>query len=174
MLRCLETRICQHTFSSSRRMTSDTWEAQAQVARHVLEKSIQKQWLLPAEKLPSPDRLNVIDVPRECGLLSNAEIDMTETDATGLVEKMRQGFWTAEAVLTAFLKRATIGHQLVSYAVWCSRRPAMLHDPLLIVYSSTLPLSLWQKMLFSKPAHWTTTFVRRAALLDHYMACQFR
>jgi len=96
-------------------MSSQPWEKQAQVARDVLEKSIQKQWLLPADKLPSPDRLNVIHVPRECGLLSHEELQMTETDATGLVEKMSDGSWTAEAVLTAFLKRATIGHQLVRY-----------------------------------------------------------
>jgi amidase len=95
-------------------MTSQSWEAKAQVARDILEKSIQKQWLLPAEKLPSPDRLNVIDIPRECGLLGEEELEMTETDATGLVGKMAKGIWTAEAVLTAFLKRATIGHQLVS------------------------------------------------------------
>lgn len=94
-------------------MSTQPWEKQAQVARDILEKSIQKQWLLPADKLPSPDRLNVIDVPRECGLLSEEELQMTETDATGLVEKMSVGSWTAEAVLTAFLKRATIGHQLV-------------------------------------------------------------
>jgi len=95
-------------------MSTQLWQKQAQVAREILEKSIQKQWLLPADKLPSPDRLNVIDVPRECGRLSQEELQMTETDATGLVEKMSLGEWTAEAVLTAFLKRATIGHQLVS------------------------------------------------------------
>lgn len=96
-------------------MASQSWVAQAQVARDILEKSIQKQWLLPADKLPSPNRLNVIDVPRECGSLSDEELQITETDATGLVEKMSQGIWTAEAVLIAFMKRATIGHQLVSH-----------------------------------------------------------
>jgi len=96
-------------------MGAQSWEAQAQVARDILEKSIQKQWLLPADKLPSPGRTNVLDVPRECGLLDEKELKITETDATGLVEKMSQGTWTAEDVLTAFLKRATIGHQLVGH-----------------------------------------------------------
>jgi len=95
-------------------MISQSWEAKAQVARDILEKSIQTQWLLPADKLPSCDRLNVTNVPRESGLLSEEELLMTETDATGLVEQIAKGSWTAEAVLTAFLKRATIGHQLVS------------------------------------------------------------
>lgn len=100
-------------------MSSKSWEAQAQSARDTLEKSIQKQWLLPADKLPSPDRLNVIDVPQECGLLSHEELQITETDATGLVEKMSLGAWTAETVLVAFMKRATIGHQLVCHDSLC-------------------------------------------------------
>ncbi|KFZ24298.1 hypothetical protein V502_01222 [Pseudogymnoascus sp. VKM F-4520 (FW-2644)] len=37
-------------------------------------------------------------------------------DATGLVETMAKGTWTAEEVTIAFLKRATIGHQLLNYA----------------------------------------------------------
>jgi len=98
-------------------MTSQSWEAQAQVARDILEKSIQKQWLLPSEKLPPPGRTNVIDIPRECGLLDQQELEITETDATGLVENMSLGTWTAEQVLTAVLKRATIGHQLVGFTL---------------------------------------------------------
>ncbi|EHL00111.1 putative amidase [Glarea lozoyensis 74030] len=39
-----------------------------------------------------------------------------QTDATGLVEKMGVGEWTAEQVLIAFTKRATIGHQLLNFA----------------------------------------------------------
>ena len=94
-------------------MGGQSWESQAQIARDVLDKSIQKQWLLPAHQLPAAERTNVLDVPRECGLLTEKELEITETDATGLVENMAVGAWTAEEVLVAFLKRATIGHQLV-------------------------------------------------------------
>lgn len=95
-------------------MAAKNWEAQAQICRDILEKSIQKQWLLPADKLPAPGRTNVIDIPRESGILTDKELLITETDATGLVEAMGKGTWTAEEVTIAFLKRATIGHQLVS------------------------------------------------------------
>jgi amidase len=94
-------------------MAAHNWEAQAQICRDILDKSIQKQWLLPADKLPSPERTNVLDVPRESGILTERELEITETDATGLVETMAKGTWTAEEVAIAFLKRATIGHQLV-------------------------------------------------------------
>jgi len=46
-------------------------------------------------------------------MLTETELQITETDATGLVESMAGGTWTAEEVVIAFLKRATIGHQLV-------------------------------------------------------------
>lgn len=97
-------------------MAANNWETLAQVSREILDKSIQKQWLLPTAKLPSPDRTNVLDVPRESGILTERELEITVTDATGLVEGMRKGTWTAEEVTIAFLKRATIGHQLLNYA----------------------------------------------------------
>lgn len=97
-------------------MAAHNWEAQAQICRAILDKSIQKQWLLPADKLPSAERTNVLDVARESGILTERELEITETDATGLVETMARGTWTAEEVAIAFLKRATIGHQLLNYA----------------------------------------------------------
>lgn len=90
------------------------WEAEAEKSRKVLEDSIPKQWLLPQEKLPSLDRVNVLAVPEESGLLSQRELEITGSDATSLVRHMGAGEWTAEEVTIAFLKRATIGHQLVS------------------------------------------------------------
>lgn len=97
-------------------MATHSWETKSQISRDILEKSIQKQWLIPTDKLPSPDRTNVLDVPRESGILTERELEITMTDATGLVESMAKGKWTAEEVTIAFLKRATIGHQLLNYA----------------------------------------------------------
>lgn len=89
------------------------WETKAKVARDILANSIKTEWMLSADKLPVKDRLDVTNVPKECGLLTEKEIMITETDATGLVERMAEGLWSAEEVLIAFAKRATIGHQLV-------------------------------------------------------------
>lgn len=97
-------------------MATHSWETKARISRDILEKSIQKQWFLPKDKLPSPDRTNVLNVPRESGILTERELEITMTDATGLVEVMAKGTWTAEEVTIAFLKRATIGHQLLNYA----------------------------------------------------------
>jgi hypothetical protein len=95
-------------------MAAHNWETQAQICRDILDNSIPRQWLLRVDKLPSPERTNLLGVPRESGILSERELQITETDATGLVDTMAEGTWTAEEVTIAFLKRATIGHQLVS------------------------------------------------------------
>lgn len=94
-------------------MAAQSWEDQAQVCRDILAQSIPRQWLLPADKLPSAERTNFLEIPRESGILTETELQITETDATGLVESMAGRTWTAEEVVIAFLKRATIGHQLV-------------------------------------------------------------
>ncbi|GJN72266.1 hypothetical protein PLICBS_006338 [Purpureocillium lilacinum] len=97
-------------------MAAQSWEDQAQVCRDILAQSIPRQWLLPADKLPSAERTNFLEIPRESGILTETELQITETDATGLVESMAGGTWTAEEVVIAFLKRATIGHQLLNFA----------------------------------------------------------
>jgi amidase len=89
------------------------WETKANIAREILARSIKKEWLLPIDKLPAQGTLDVTSVPRDCGLLSSKELEITATDATGLVQRMAAGEWKAEEVLVAFAKRATIGHQLV-------------------------------------------------------------
>lgn len=94
-------------------MGQRSWETQAKVARDILANSIKSEWLLPADKLPMDGTLDVTNIPRECGILTGKELIITETDATGLVERMAAGVWSAEEVLVAFAKRATIGHQLV-------------------------------------------------------------
>ncbi len=72
---------------------------------------------MPEDTLPQKGRLNVLGAPKECGLLSQRELDITNSNATEMIEQMKLGIWTAEEVTVAFLKRATIGHQLV-----CNRR----------------------------------------------------
>lgn len=89
------------------------WEAKAQICRDIQAASIPKQWLAPEDKLPAKDRLNVTRVPYECGTMTPEELEMTEQDVAGLIKKYQAGEWTVEQVTTAFLKRATIGQQLV-------------------------------------------------------------
>lgn len=90
------------------------WESKAQISRHIQQESIPKQWMLPQEKLPPKNKHNVTRVPYYSDTMSAKELEMTEQDASGLLRRYESGEWTVEEVTTAFLKRATIGQQLVS------------------------------------------------------------
>ncbi|PKY08623.1 fatty-acid amide hydrolase [Aspergillus campestris IBT 28561] len=72
--------------------------------------------LSPAESVTdvqSYGRVNVMDVPRTCGLLSSHELDITEKyDIRGLMGEIAGGKLTCEEVVGAFCKRASIAHQL--------------------------------------------------------------
>ena len=46
--------------------------------------------------------------------LSEREIEITETDAVGIVQKTSTGTWTAEEIATAFCHRASLAHQLTA------------------------------------------------------------
>lgn len=73
---------------------------------------VPKDYLLPAELIQNPPK-DVTNVPRECGILSPAEIAITEQhDATSLAEAIRTRKLTSVEVVTAFAKRAIIAHQL--------------------------------------------------------------
>jgi amidase len=100
---------------------TEGWEVKAAKGKTIQQDSIQKQWLLPEDKLPSKHRLNVLDVPKQSGLLSSTELSITESTATELVKAMAAGTWTAEEVTIAFLKRGTIGQQLVGLSVPCAQ-----------------------------------------------------
>ncbi len=94
-------------------MSLDSWQRQAQKGRDILTRSIPQQWLLPESQLPPATQKNVIDFPRQSGLLSERELMITELSAIELVGEMGKGKLTAEEVVVAFIKRSVIGQQLV-------------------------------------------------------------
>ncbi|CAF2122422.1 unnamed protein product [Rotaria magnacalcarata] len=78
--------------------------------------SIPKDSLL-GNLLPDSSVLDVTNIPRQCGLLSDDEIVITEHyTASQLVVQLAQGHLTAEQVIRAYLKRAGIAHQLTNCA----------------------------------------------------------
>lgn len=93
--------------------TTNDWKTKVQICRDIQQASIPKQWLLPEDKLPPKGRQNVTRVPHESGLLTDEELEITEQDVSGLLRKYQAGVWSVEQVTIAFLKRATIGQQLV-------------------------------------------------------------
>ncbi|KAM7195530.1 amidase [Rhypophila sp. PSN 637] len=68
--------------------------------------------ILPTSITSNPPK-NVTGIPRECGILTEEELDITENyDAVALAEAIASKKFTAVAVAKAFSKRAIIAHQL--------------------------------------------------------------
>ena len=78
---------------------------------------IPRDWQLSSkylENVNASSDLNVLDVPRTCGILNEKELDITENyDATALLEKMAAKQLSSYDVVLAFCKRAAIAQQLV-------------------------------------------------------------
>lgn len=76
------------------------------------QSKIPKEWLLPSDRYHAAT--NIMEVPAICGILSDVECEITsDFDATALLEKLKDGVWSAEQVTVAFCKRAAIAQQLV-------------------------------------------------------------
>ncbi|KAI5460719.1 putative fatty-acid amide hydrolase [Mariannaea sp. PMI_226] len=74
---------------------------------------IPHNWRISAERLQ--DVNNVMEIPLNCGLLNDTEIEITSKyDATAIVEKLKARTWSVEQVTVAFCKRAAIAHQLTN------------------------------------------------------------
>ncbi|KAF8246482.1 amidase signature enzyme [Wilcoxina mikolae CBS 423.85] len=88
------------------------WEEIGRQKRQERDSKIPDQWRL---QNIDKSRTDVISVPRECGLLTDRELDITENyDAKGIVDAIARQRWTAEEVTIAFCKRAAIAQQLVN------------------------------------------------------------
>ncbi|KAK7688078.1 hypothetical protein QCA50_008448 [Cerrena zonata] len=95
-------------------MSSDTepWKRLCSERKQRQLDSIPKEWLIA---VPSDPKLSVINVPRECGLLTTLELEITETvDVDILLGNLASGVWTSVQVTTAFYKRAIIAQQLTN------------------------------------------------------------
>ncbi|KAL2426979.1 Amidase [Exophiala dermatitidis] len=77
------------------------------------QSKIPKEWLLSSDQYHGAS--NLMQVPRTCGILSETEHHITSNfDATALLEKLKDGEWSAEQVTIAFCKRAAIAQQLTN------------------------------------------------------------
>lgn len=91
----------------------------AQRKQAQLEAQIPAEWKLPASAIPPGmmsvadsiseakkyQRVNVMNVPRTCGILSTSELDITEKyDVHGLLQTIAEKKLTSEAVVRAFCK----------------------------------------------------------------------
>lgn len=94
------------------------WQELAKSKRESVAAKTPKDWLLPSEltsQYTETSAIDVLDVPRTCGLLTEQELTITENyDATALIHLMSSGQLKSIDVVTAFCKRAAIAQQCVS------------------------------------------------------------
>jgi len=92
--------------------TEAPWQSIARRKQQEQINAIPKSWTLKTR--PAADRSNVLAIPRECGILSARDIEITEKyDATELVQELAAKRLKSVDVVTAFCKRAAIAQQLV-------------------------------------------------------------
>ncbi|KAF4543218.1 General amidase [Lasiodiplodia theobromae] len=93
-------------------MGSKNWQEIATAKREAILASIPKEYIIP--DLPTPEQQRDVTGTFVHKYLSPQEIEITETDAPGIVAKTTTGEWTAVEVTKAFIHRACIAHQLTN------------------------------------------------------------
>jgi hypothetical protein len=89
----------------------EAWQSKVAKKQAEVKAAIPTQWLIP----PSTRSPSVLDIPRQCGILSKRELTITESyDARQLLHELATGRLTSVEVAEAFSKRAAIAQQLVS------------------------------------------------------------
>ncbi|SMR45226.1 unnamed protein product [Zymoseptoria tritici ST99CH_3D1] len=88
------------------------FEAKRQAIISEVAAKIPPELILPSEPIVNPP-LDVTGIPRDCGLLTSDEIDITENyGLVDLVQAIASKRLTSVAVVSAFCKRAITAHQL--------------------------------------------------------------
>src|SRR5271170_420781 len=97
------------------------WQAIASRKQAYRNSKIPVEWRIPSLLLPKDPPLleygpqTVLHLPRECGILSNSEVSITEEyTIKSLLSALASTTLTALAVTTAFCKRAAIAQQLTN------------------------------------------------------------
>lgn len=85
-----------------------TWSEIASSKQAALLAKIPSEW-----RIKPAQTAHVLGIPATCGVLSDAELGITETEAGELVKQMQRGERKCEEVALAFAKRASVAHQLV-------------------------------------------------------------
>lgn len=75
---------------------------------------IPSEWKLSPEQIPPKGTFDLRPVVNTCGILTDKELEITgeSYDATSLAAAIAEGKYTATDVVTAFCKRAAVGHQV--------------------------------------------------------------
>jgi amidase len=71
------------------------------------------EWYFELPDAPA-DILDVTPLPEKSAILSDKDIEITNLDATAVVEAIRVKKWTCVQVMEAFVKRALLAQKYVS------------------------------------------------------------
>ena len=88
------------------------WRQIASEKRDSVLALIPEEWRVPAP--PSAEEQRDVTGKFIQQYLDPKEIEITESEATAIVEKTSNGQWTAVEVTKAFCHRSAVAHQLVS------------------------------------------------------------
>jgi amidase len=91
-----------------------TWDVLGKEKREAVNALIPAAWRL-STPVPSKEEQRDVTGKYIQQFLSPREIEITETDAVGIVSNTTTGRWKAREVAEAFCHRAALAHQLVSF-----------------------------------------------------------
>lgn len=87
------------------------WKSLGTQKRDAILASIPQKWRI--DNVPTrEEKKDVTEYIRQ--FLDQKELEITETDAVGITQKIASGTWSAVDVIGAFCHRAALAHQLVS------------------------------------------------------------
>lgn len=106
-------------------MPAQNYKEIAEIALKRREAAIPPEYLLPREKL---DRLpkDLTTVPRDSGHFTHDEIEIIESEAEDILQKIKEKIWTSLEVTKAFCKAAAVAQQLVILPF--EYTPVLLHE----------------------------------------------
>ncbi|EXJ89088.1 hypothetical protein A1O3_02152 [Capronia epimyces CBS 606.96] len=90
------------------------WSKVAEEAQNTVLDAIPTAWRLAPTSKPKSPAASVIHVPRDCGVLTPKQIEITEQSLVALTEKIARRELTSVEVTEAFCARAAIAHQLTN------------------------------------------------------------
>lgn len=97
-------------------MSEQNWEKIAAAKRAALAEQIPSEYRVPKDLLPPDSQLDVTQWPKESGWFSKEELEITDSTASRILEKIASKSWSSEQVTKAFCKRAAAAQQLVQQA----------------------------------------------------------
>jgi amidase len=95
-------------------MSEQNWEKIAKAKQAALAESIPSEYRIPKDLLPPDSQLDVTPWPKQSGWFTEKELEITDSTASTILQKVASKAWTSEDVTRAFCKRAAAGHQLLN------------------------------------------------------------